>query len=85
MFLKNKSLLINFRAPVVELRPDIALIFRNYNGIIDLRSCSIDGSTLALTRKILMSGAKSGELVWVRELVKYQVQLKKPLPMFQKS
>ena len=30
-----------------------------------------------------MSGAESEELVLVRELVKYQVQLEKTFPMFQ--
>ena len=34
-------------------------------------------SAQGLTRKILMSGVESEELVWVGELVKYQVQLEK--------
>ena len=68
---------------MVGLRPGIASVFRNYNGIIDLRSCSMDGSSLALTGKILLSGAESEELFWVCVLVKCHVQLRKPLPMFQ--
>ena len=33
-------------------------------------------------KEILISNAESEELVWVRELVKYQVQLEKTFPMF---
>ena len=40
---------------------------------------------LTVTRKILMSGAESEKLVWVCELVNYQMQLEKTLPMFQES
>ena len=32
-----------------------------------------------------MGGAKSEEFVWVRESVKYQVQLEKTFSMFQES